>query len=98
MRPGVRSNQLYEVFTDYMAQAGFPHSCDWYQGHGLGTAHQKPLISPHDETELKENMIIILNGLAQPKGVHSYINEVMLLITADGAEQISHNPLGLVQL
>ena len=98
MRPKVRSKQLYKVFTDYMAQAGFPHSCDWYQGHGLGTAHQKPLISPHDETELKENMIIILNGLAQPKGMHSYINEVMVLITADGAELISDNPLGLVQL
>ncbi|MHA7883326.1 M24 family metallopeptidase [Nitratireductor rhodophyticola] len=98
MRPGVRSNQLYAKFTDYMAEAGFPNSCDWYQGHGLGTAHQKPLISPHDETELKENMIIILNGLAQPKGMHSYINEVMLLINADGAELISHNPMGLVQL
>ncbi len=98
MRPGVRSNQLYSEFTEYMAQAGYPHSCDWYQGHGLGTAHQKPLISPHDQTELKENMIIILNGLAQPQGMHSYINEVMLLINADGAELISHNPMGLVQL
>lgn len=98
MRPGVLSCRLFEIFQGHMADKGYPDACNWYLGHGLGTAHQKPLISPHDRTELKERMIVILNALAQPRNANGYINEVMLLITHDGAEFISRNPLGLVQL
>jgi Xaa-Pro aminopeptidase len=98
MRPGVRSDHLFTIFYNQMSEKGYPNSCNWYIGHGLGTGHQKPLISPHDSTELKEQMIIVLNALAQPEGANGYINEVMLLVTREGAEQISHNPLGLVQL
>jgi Xaa-Pro aminopeptidase len=98
MRPGALSCDLFAVFYNTMAQKGYAGACNWYLGHGLGTGHQKPLISPHDRTEIKERMIIILNALAQPEGKNGFINEVMLLITADGPELISHNPLGLVQL
>lgn len=98
MRPGVRSGDLFSIFYNAMSEKGYANACNWYLGHGLGTGHQRPLISPHDTTELKERMVIILNGLAQPAGANGYINEVMLLVHSDGAELISHNPLGLIQL
>lgn len=98
MRPGIRSDQLFTTFHNYLANKGYTNVCNWYLGHGLGTGHQRPFISPHDKTELKEGMIVVLNALAQPEGANGYINEVMLLITANGVEQISNNPLGLIQL
>ena len=98
MRPGIRSSELFTIFYNTMAKEGYANACNWYLGHGLGTGHQRPLISPHDNTVLKQRMIIILNALAQPPDANGYINEVMLLINADGAELISSNPLGLVQL
>ena len=98
MRPGVKCNELYFVYQKYMADHGYEKCCDWYLGHGLGTAHHAPLLSPHDPTVLQKDMIVVLNSLAQVEGENSYINEVMAIITDDGHELITHNPLGLVQL
>jgi Xaa-Pro aminopeptidase len=81
-----------------MADHGYEKCCDWYLGHGLGTAHHAPLLSPHDSTVLQKNMVVVLNSLAQVEGENSYINEVMAVITDDGYELITGNPLGLVQL
>ena len=99
IRPGVKSSQLFSILANYISEKGYPKACNWYAGHGLGTGHQRPFISPEDQTELKERMIIILNPLAQPiDGSNGYVNEIMLLVTADGVEQISKNPIGLTQL
>lgn len=97
MKPGVKCNELYFVYQKYMADHGYEKCCDWYLGHGLGTAHQAPLLSPHDPTVLQKDMVVVLNALTQTSW-NSYINEVMVIITDDGYELITHNPLGLVQL
>lgn len=99
MRPGVKASQLFSILSGYISQKGYPKACNWYAGHGLGTGHQRPFISPEDQTELKERMIIIFNPVAQPiDGSNGYTNEVMFLVTPEGAEQISKNPIGLTQL
>jgi Xaa-Pro aminopeptidase len=99
IRPGVKSSQLFSILANYISDKGYPKACNWYAGHGLGTGHQRPFISPDDHTELKERMILVLQPLAQPiDGSNSYINEVMLLVTSDGVELISNNPIGLTQL
>ncbi len=97
MKPGVKCNELYFVYQKHMADNGYERCCDWYLGHGLGTAHHAPLLSPHDPTVLQKDMVVVLNSLAQTDW-NSYINEVMAIITDDGYELITHNPLGLVQL
>lgn len=98
MKPGVKSSELFMVYYNYLEGKGYHQTCNWYIGHGLGTGHLKPLISPNDDTVLEENMIIILNALAQPRGENGFMNEIMLLINADGAEKLSTNPLGLTLL
>lgn len=95
MRPGVKSSELFRIYYDHLAQKGYHNVCNWFIGHGLGTGHLKPLISPNDHTILQENMIIILNALAQPEGKNGFMNEIMLLVRKDGAERLSMNPLSL---
>jgi Xaa-Pro aminopeptidase len=70
----------------------YPH----HTGHGLGVAlHEPPLIYTDAPTILAPGMVIALEPGIYAHEVGGVRQEVSLLITADGAEVLSHNALTL---
>ncbi len=93
-RPGISAGDLDRRVRDAVARHGYeyPH----HTGHGLGVGlHEPPYIWKGAPTVLAPGMVIALEpGVYLPEagGVRQ---EVSLLITADGAEILSHNALNL---
>jgi Xaa-Pro aminopeptidase len=93
-RPGIAAGDLDRRVRDVVARHGhmYPH----HTGHGLGVAlHEPPLIYKDAPTILAPGMVIALEPGIYAHEVGGVRQEVSLLITADGAEVLSHNALTL---
>jgi len=94
LRPGVSAKQVYETASSKVEEMGWSDYFQGYQnqkgtfvGHGLGLEiDEAPLLSPKDETVLKENMTFTTELFM----VHPEFGEVKLedtlLVTKDGTE------------
>jgi Xaa-Pro aminopeptidase len=61
VRPGVKASELFRIGVQAVS-AFLPRYERWHTGHGLGLTGVKeydpPTLSPHDERELEENMVL----------------------------------------
>lgn len=93
-RPGVVAGDLDRRVRDAVARHGYeyPH----HTGHGLGVGlHEQPFIWTDAPTILAPGMVIALEPGVYVPDVGGVRQEVALLITGDGAEVLSRNPLTL---
>jgi Xaa-Pro dipeptidase len=96
--PGVVASEVYDAFRRPMQEAGYEEYCTWYIGHGLGTGHQPPFVSPQSAEVLKPGMIVVINTMAVKEGRPGVVYETMCLIDDTGYEVLNKNPMELVVL
>ncbi|MDD9984501.1 MAG: Xaa-Pro peptidase family protein [Gammaproteobacteria bacterium] len=98
LKPGVTFRELTEgtrPLSDEFVEGRYSVSM-----HGVGLCDEYPAIpypqdyEPGDDGELREGMVICVEGLAAPAGGREAVKlEEQVLITADGHEQLSSYPL-----
>jgi Xaa-Pro aminopeptidase len=100
VRPGVRACSIWEFCVRQLDALGFPITSSITQlaarvGHGMGMEMtEPPHLGPHDQTELKEGMVITIEpGVATSYG--TFHVEENLIVTKDGAQLLSHAPRNL---
>jgi Xaa-Pro aminopeptidase len=60
-------------------------------GHAIGTHyHEPPWIDLLENTELRENMVLVLEPILRKKGVGGVLIEDAVLVTAEGGERLSN--------
>lgn len=103
VRPGVRACEIWAFCLRELEALNFPITSSITQlaarvGHGMGLdMTEPPHLSPHDDTVLKEGMVITIEpGVATSYG--TFHVEENVLITADGAEILSQSPRNLQQI
>jgi Xaa-Pro dipeptidase len=87
-RPGIRAADLHEAIR---GDLGYPH----HSGHGLGGSfHEEPRIVAGSETVLAPGMVIAIEPAHYTERFGLRLEHV-LLVTEDGAEDLSHHALEL---
>ena len=96
IRPGLAAHELYRVLQQALGRGGDASSFSHHGGHGVGLSpHEPPMIVPADHTVLEAGMVVTLEpGLYLP-GVGGMRFEDDYLVTDQGAQALSHYPLGL---
>jgi len=95
IRPGEVAREVDEKVRSFMA-AGcydvYPH----LTGHGIGlTGHEAPRIVPYNQEQFQEGNVIMLEPGIYIPGVTAVRLEDAFLVTADGAEPLSHHDKSL---
>lgn len=91
LRPGALSSDIYAIYSDAMAEAGFPPY--HFVGHGLGiTLHEEPFVNALKSIPLEESMVLCIEPLTLFEGRFGMQIEDEVLITADGYEPFSNAP------
>jgi Xaa-Pro aminopeptidase len=91
VRPGVAAHDIDRTLRRFMADAGYP-VYPHHTGHGVGlTGHVEPRIVPYNEQTLEPGMVIMLEpGIYYP-GETGVRLEDAILVTAQGAEVLTHH-------
>ena len=95
IRPGEVAREVDEKVRSFMAAGGYdvyPH----HTGHGIGlTGHEAPRIVPYNQEQFQEGNVIMLEPGIYIPGVTAVRLEDAFLVTADGAEPLSHHDKSL---
>ena len=95
IRPGVVAQEVDQKVRSFMANGGYevyPH----HTGHGIGlTGHEEPRIVPYNQERFQEGNVIMLEPGIYIPGVTSIRLEDAFLVTANGAEPLSHHDKSL---
>ncbi len=90
VRPGASCREIDAVARNFIAESGYANCFGHALGHGVGLEiHEKPFLSTRSEDILQPGMIITIEPgiyLAKAFGVRI---EDMLLVTADGHENLT---------
>lgn len=96
LRPGIAGSQVFAAAAAALQQAGFeglPH----HAGHGLGLEHPEPPILVAESVDtLQVGDVVTLEPGCYVPGVGGMRFEHNYLITAAGAEQMTHHRISLV--
>lgn len=91
VRPGVAAKVIDQQVRQFMQKAGYavyPH----HTGHGVGvTGHEEPRIVPYNDIPLEAGMVIMLEPGAYFPGQFGARLEDAMLVTANGAEVLTHH-------
>jgi len=91
VRPGAVAREIDQQVRQFVRDAGYP-VYPHHTGHGVGvTGHEGPRIVPYCEDVLTEDMVVMLEPGAYVAGVGGARLEDALLVTADGAEILTHH-------
>lgn len=94
LKPGAIAREIDQKIRQFIIDAGYeayPH----HSGHGVGViGHEAPRITPYNDEVLQENMIVMLEPGIYDYGKTSVRLEHAMLITADGAEQLTQHDIG----
>jgi Xaa-Pro aminopeptidase len=91
VRPGLVARDLDRTLRQFMADAGYP-VYRHHSGHGVGlTAHVEPRIVPYNEQALEAGMVIMLEPGIYFPGETGVRLEDAILVTATGAEVLTHH-------
>ncbi|MYH60253.1 MAG: aminopeptidase P family protein [Caldilineaceae bacterium SB0675_bin_29] len=95
IRPGEVAKEVDAKVRSFMASGGYevyPH----HTGHGIGlTGHEAPRIVPYNQEQFQEGNVIMLEPGIYIPGVTAVRLEDAFLVTADGAEPLSHHDKSL---
>jgi len=96
IRPGVPSSDIARAgiavaerhgMKDYLYSS--PNTKAGFMGHAIGTHfHEPPWIDLEENTELKENMVIVIEPILRKQGVGGVNIEDPILVTAKGGERL----------
>ncbi|MDM8518717.1 Xaa-Pro peptidase family protein [Anaerolineales bacterium HSG6] len=91
IKPGVKANHIDQQTRQFIADAGY-NVYRHHTGHGVGVSgHEEPRIVPYNETKLQSGMVIMLEPGIYLPGQTGVRLEDAYLVTADGAEQLTHH-------
>ena len=95
IRPGVVAQEVDRQVRRFMADGGYdvyPH----HTGHGIGlTGHEAPRIVPYNLELIQEGNVVMLEPGIYIPGITGVRLEDAVLVTADGAEPLSHHDKSL---
>ena len=95
LRPGLTCAELHEIGAEVIEESGFEVAPVGRMGHGQGIQlTEPPSVSPDDQTVLEEGMIIS----TEPEVGLNLLWEDVHVITADGSEQLTLEPVDLVEI
>ena len=95
LRPGLTCAELHEIGAEVIEESGFEVAPVGRMGHGQGIQlTEPPSVSPDDHTVLEEGMIIS----TEPEVGLNLLWEDVHVITADGSEQLTLEPVDLVEI
>ncbi|MCS7221002.1 MAG: Xaa-Pro peptidase family protein [Anaerolineae bacterium] len=95
VRPGAVAREIDRQVRQFIADAGYP-VYPHHTGHGIGvTSHEAPRIVPYNDEVLEEGMVILLEPGIYLPGETAVRLEDAVLVTADGAELLTHHDKGL---
>lgn len=95
LRPGLTCAELHEIGAEVIEESGFEVAPVGRMGHGQGIQlTEPPSVSPDDQTALEEGMIIS----TEPEVGLNLLWEDVHVITADGSEQLTLEPVDLVEI
>ncbi len=99
IKAGVRAVDADSVARDIIKDAGYGEYFGHSLGHSLGLEiHERPAVSPRSEDILVEgNIVTVEPGIYLP-GRFGVRIENMVLVTADGCEDLTHSPRELIEL
>lgn len=91
IRPGVVAQDVDRKVRSRMAAGGY-EVYSHHTGHGIGlTGHEAPRIVPYNQEQFQEGNVIMLEPGIYIPGVTGIRLEDAFLVTADGAEPLSHH-------
>jgi Xaa-Pro aminopeptidase len=91
VRPGAVAREIDQEVRRFIAGAGYP-VYPHHTGHGVGVSgHEAPRIVPYNDQVLQEGMVILLEpGIYFPGEIGVRLEDA-LLVTAGGAERLTHH-------
>ncbi len=94
VRPGLTVRELNAIAAGAVAEMGLgDHWAGDFMPHGLGTAQHEPPEGPkHFDTELESGMVLAIEPVVVVPDVGGVIAEHMIIVTDDGAEELSEIP------
>jgi Xaa-Pro aminopeptidase len=92
--PGVAASAIWRAAIDVADRAGMKDRVILpYVGHGIGLSlHESPFINAAATTVLEEGMVFALEPGVYAQGIGCSRPEDMILVTATGAELLTHYP------
>jgi Xaa-Pro dipeptidase len=94
VRPGVAASDVWRASYEVAERAGMKDRISIpFTGHGIGLGlHEEPYIMPESSTVLEEGMVFALEPGVYAAGIGGSRPEDMILVTATGAEVLTHYP------
>jgi Xaa-Pro aminopeptidase len=90
VRPGVKLSNLFEKAVTSVRKAGIPHYQRQNVGHSIGLqVVEPPVITPDNDLELQENMVIAIETPYYEIGFGSFNPEETILVTKGGSERLT---------
>ncbi len=93
VRPDIKASEVDNVVRTVIEDSGFGEQFGHGTGHGVGLRiHEPPSINKHDDTILKEGMVITVEPGIYVPGDSGVRIEDLLLVTSDGCRMLSQFP------
>lgn len=97
IKTGLGAKDVDKISRDYITKKGYGDYFGHGLGHGLGLAvHENPSLSPRDNTELKENMVVTIEpGIYLPQWGGVRIED-LVVVKKEGCLNLTHSPKELI--
>ncbi len=97
IRAGVACNDVDSIARRYIDEAGYGGCFGHGLGHGVGIdIHESPAFSPRCNTVLEPGMVMTVEPGIYRAGQYGVRIEDMVVVTADGCDNLTHSPKELL--
>jgi len=99
LRPGPTGREIDAVSRGLIEEAGFGEHFGHGLGHGVGLEiHESPTLGKTGDVALEEGMVVTVEPGIYLAGELGVRIEDLLVVTADGADAMTHLPLALIEV